>query len=206
MKEIWKPIKGYEGYYEISNFGVVKSLSRIVKRANHVITIPECIKSIYISKKGYPVVTLCKNKKSIGKYLHVLLAEAFIPNPENKPYVDHINTNKLDYRLCNLRWVTAKENTNNPLTFSRIKTANSSKEFKYNNLLIRKQHKTKTGPKAVYQYTLDGKFIKSYFSIRDASRENNISPSAIGKALLKNKPKVKNFLWSSKYKKILDLN
>jgi hypothetical protein len=97
-EEIWKPIKGYEEYYEISNKGRVRN----IKTGQ--------FKKASVGKVGYPVVDICKNGKRKHKYLHRLLAEHFIPNSENKPQVNHIDGNKTNYQLNNLEWVTSKEN------------------------------------------------------------------------------------------------
>ena len=199
MEEIWKPIRGYEGYYEISNLGRIKAVDRIVKQGNHTIHRQSCIKSQYISKKGYPAVTLCRDRKSVMKYVHKLLAEAFIPNPENKLFVDHINTDKLDCRLENLKWVTAEENSNNKLTLLHLKEDASSVNAIRKRLLKRRELKTKTSPKTVYQYTNSGEFVKEYFSIHEAGRETNTSPSLIRMVLNTQKP-AKGYLWTDVYK------
>lgn len=201
MIEIWKPVKNYEGYYEISNLGTVRSLERTVKQGKRFIFIKAAIKNHYISKKGYPVVTLCKNGKSVGKYLHVLLAEAFIPNPDNKPFVDHINTNKMDYTLDNLKWVTSKENSNNKITKTHLKEAATNKEGIIKRLITRKNKITKTSPKTIYQFTEDKIFIKSYLSIADAARSIGVSPSYLRKKL--NNSPLKGFLWTDNYEENL---
>ena len=110
--EIWKPIKDYEGLYEISNLGRVKSL-------NYSRTGKEQILKPQKRKNGYLGVILCYKNTQKQVNIHRLVAEAFIPNPENKPYVDHINTDKLDNRACNLRWVTQKELKVDKRTFNR---------------------------------------------------------------------------------------
>lgn len=201
MEEIWKPIKNYEGYYEISNLGRVKSLDRFVKQKNHFIHRQECIKQSRIDANGYYVVTLCKDRKSISTYIHRLLAEAFIPNPDNKPCVDHINTITTDNSLENLRWVTAEENSNNCLTLKHFKRdANKETSIK-RRLLSRKQNKTKTGPKTIYQYTTSGEFSNEYFSIAEAARSVQCSPSYIRRILDTNKS-FKNYLFTSKKESI----
>ena len=101
--EIWKEIKGYEGLYEVSSEGRVRSL----------------IGGNYLSFKSfnnYQRVGLCIHSKQKWFLVHRLVAQAFIPNPDNKPEVDHINCDRMDNRVENLRWVTSKENSNNPLT------------------------------------------------------------------------------------------
>lgn len=73
--------------------------------------ISERILKIRISAGGYPIVSMCKNKKVIQNYLHIVVAKHFIPNPDNLPVVNHIDHNKLNYNIDNLEWVTFKENT-----------------------------------------------------------------------------------------------
>lgn len=105
-KEIWKDIISYEGLYQISNKGRVKSLSG--KSAN--INKAEIILKPYITR-GYFMVRFSKKGKEKAHYIHRLIAEAFIDNPNNKPQVNHINFKKLDNRIKNLEWVTNRENT-----------------------------------------------------------------------------------------------
>ena len=112
-EEIWKPIKDYEGLYEVSNLGRVKSL-------NYRKTGKEKILKNMKNNNGYLVVGLTKNGKRKNYLIHRLVAEAFIPNTEGKPHIDHINTIKNDNSVENLRWVTNKENNNNPLTKKEI--------------------------------------------------------------------------------------
>ena len=116
-EEIWKPIKEFEGYYEVSNIGRVRSL-------NYKRTGKEKILKNIEDYKGYLEVGLTKNGKRKQFKVHRLVAEAFIPNPENKPCIDHINTVKSDNRVENLRWVTYKENSNNEKTLEKFKGEN----------------------------------------------------------------------------------
>ena len=109
MKEIWKDIEGYEGLYQVSNLGKVKSLKRMIKKRK----CEELIKIASITNKGYYRLPLCKCGKVKYFHIHRLVAEAFIPNIENKPTVDHIDRNKLNNIVSNLRWATYKEQNKN---------------------------------------------------------------------------------------------
>lgn len=111
--EIWKDIGGYEGLYQVSNMGKVKSLSRTVKCREFTRTIKTRILKQYPRPDGYMQVNLKLNGKQKTLNVHRLVAEAFIPNPENKTDVDHINGNKEINSVSNLRWATRVENLNN---------------------------------------------------------------------------------------------
>ena len=117
MIEIWKKIENIDGNYEISNTGKVKRNSYQKKTVDGIITtVPERISFGHENAGGYLIYTFNRNGKKINKLIHRLVAEAFIPNPENKPQVDHIDTNIKNNIVTNLRWATAYENSNNPLT------------------------------------------------------------------------------------------
>jgi len=100
MKEIWKPIQGFEEYYLVSNKGRVKS-TRFNK---------EKILKTSISTPGYKGLNLFKNKRSHSREVHRLVAIHFVPNPENKPEVNHKDGDKLNNHAYNLEWMTHKEN------------------------------------------------------------------------------------------------
>ena len=110
--EIWKDIKDYEGLYQVSNLGRVRSLDRdTVFKDGRTRHFYGCIRSAgYNSSTGYKSVTLNKNGKKHSRDVHRLVAETFIQNPNNLQCVDHINGNKTDNRAENLRWCTQREN------------------------------------------------------------------------------------------------
>ena len=115
QNECWKPIKDYEGIYEVSNYGRVKSLERVIYNSgtkNGLYTIHEKIIKQRINKKrhGYCELSLHKNGKEKRFKVHRLVAEAFIPNPNNLPEVNHIDGNKENNHASNLEWCTSKEN------------------------------------------------------------------------------------------------
>lgn len=110
--EIWKPIKDWEFLYEVSNLGRVKSLERKVSAKNGAKrTVKERILK-FNDSRGYLLVHLSKSQHNTKGYkVHRLVAEAFIPNPQGKPCVNHINGIKTDNRVENLEWVTHLENS-----------------------------------------------------------------------------------------------
>lgn len=126
MKEIWKPIKGYEKLYEVSNFGKIKSLKKKI------------ILKQFKNTNGYFQVELWKNKKGKQFLVHKLVAESFILNINNFPFINHIDENKENNCTNNLEWCTAKYNCNYGTRNSRLsspvicielnKTYNSIKE------------------------------------------------------------------------------
>ena len=109
--ETWRDIPGYEGRYQVSDMGRVKSLARVVtRRDSKTLQWPERTMTLTKSDRGYLYVCLCRDTHETSHLVHRLVAHAFLPNPDNKPEVNHINGIKSDNRMSNLEWVTASEN------------------------------------------------------------------------------------------------
>lgn len=109
MEERWKDIVGYEGLYQVSNLGRVKSLERYRNNHGKQQLVPESIKSTRKDKQGYLLLDLYKDNKQKTIRIHRLVAEHFIENPDNKETVNHIDGNKENNIVVNLEWATFKE-------------------------------------------------------------------------------------------------
>lgn len=108
--EIWKPVVGYEEQYEVSINGIVKGIDRMTITKAGLRSIKGRILKTRINNDGYIEVRISKNGKSISTFTHILIAKAFIPNPLNKPELNHLNGEKTDNSIDNLEWCTHSEN------------------------------------------------------------------------------------------------
>ena len=153
--ENWKVINDFPNY-EISNFGNIRNKTTLLK--------------IVPNKQGYNIVVLCNGgiRKTIN--VHRLVAAAFVPNPENKPCVDHIDGNRANNHADNLRWSTRKQNANNPISIERYRKAG----------IIQKPYKQLQIP---VQQLKDGFLIGSYSSIREAERATGIAHTSISRVI-----------------------
>lgn len=183
MKEIWKPIRGYETLYEVSNFGKVKGIKR-----NKLLK-PK------ISRDGYLRVGLRKpNEKQRWFFIHRLVAIAFIPNLNNYPQINHKDEVKTNNCVNNLEWCTAKYNCNYGTHIQRIiaNTDYSKIDYearhrhtdyvkRYKNTDYKKigAYTRKRFSKKVIQYSLDGEKIREWESTRAIARELNIDHKGI---------------------------
>ena len=142
--ELWKDIQDYEGLYQVSNFGRIKSLSRkALRRYGTYRNVRERILKPQIDT--YLHVKLYKDGKGVSKPIHRMVAEAFLANPDKLPQINHKDENKHNNHLSNLEWCTAKYNGNYGTSSKRI-----ARKLK----------------KRVTQYDLDNNFIVEYESLK----------------------------------------
>src|SRR5574344_285683 len=173
--EIWRDIKGYEGYYQVSNYGRVKSSPRIIVRGDINQPIKTRIRKSFITM-GYLKLGLSKKSKTENVFVHRLVAEAFIPNPNNLPQVNHKNENKTDNRVENLEWCDSRYNNN---FGSHNKRAALTKNKGYR----------------ILQKNNDGELVGVWDSIADASRVYNINPRNIGSVLRGLRQRAGGYKW-----------
>lgn len=189
--EIWKDIKGYEGLYQVSSLGRVKSLERVFYSGmNYKIKkfYPEKLIKISHYSTGYCYSVLCKNAVAKKFKVHRLVAMAFLPNPDGKPCIDHINGLRDDNRSENLRWVGAFQNMRNPHTVKSIARAKMGDK---------NPMKKKCRP--VQQIDFEtGKIIAEYSGAKEAARQLSTDSGNIYRCCNGKKLKHKGFVFRYK--------
>lgn len=177
MAEIWKNLVGFESSYEVSSKGRIRSKERYVKSVRATcgkrLVNAQIIKQ-FIKNNGYMSVLLQGKKGRVNVLVHRAVAIAFLPNPDNLPVVDHIDTNKTNNEVSNLRWVTHSQNVLNPITRARmnekIKRGNDSYLHSHKNHNVHSKGATHYKAIAVVQLSKDGQFIKEFDTVSDAAR------------------------------------
>lgn len=128
--EIWKYIPGYEGLYQVSNQGNVRSVDRIIKDTNRTRLYKGKPLKQFLDHKGYKVVTLSKQGSLKVIKVHRLVAMAFIPNPESYPEINHKDENKINNSVENLEWCTTQYNTSYGTRAARMVATKRAKNGK----------------------------------------------------------------------------
>jgi hypothetical protein len=185
--EEWKDIVGYEDFYQISNKGNVKSKDRYYNatylKNNPIVFRKGVLLRPRSNKYGYLTVCLKKHSKGKTKPVHKLVAIAFIDNPLNKMCVDHINGDRTDNRVENLRWVTIKENQNNPITKLRLSECKIGAKHPFYGKKFSKEHSQKISDAnrngkcsiPIVQLDLAGNYINEFPSTNEVQRQLGLS-------------------------------
>ena len=186
MTEEWRDIVGAEGIYQVSNQGRVRSVDRIdangMKRNGIILAQKN-------NRNGYKTVSLYFNQRWYWPSVHRLVAEAFIPNPNNLPQVNHRDENKHNNSVENLEWCSAKYNTNYGL---RGKKAGEN---------ISKANRGKPQPrlrKEIEQFDMDGNYITTYSSVGEAAKSIGKPSSYISACLIGKTKSCNGFIWRYK--------
>lgn len=169
MEEIWKPVKGFEEKYYISTKGRLKNI-----KTNHILKMT--------NKKGdYFRIVLTSGDKVKHTRIHTLVAEAFIPNPENKPQVNHIDCNKQNNCIENLEWVTGKENREKYYEVIGFKPKNKNKSRQYPKFdvfygAMNEYNKNKSYKKYgyIYQFDKEYNYINKFYNAKEASIKTGV--------------------------------
>lgn len=169
---IWKGIPGYDGYYEVSDSGLIRSLRQFWADRNNNLLSNKILRPKF-DKDCYLSVGLMNSKmETKTKRVSHLVAKVFVPNPEGKPIVDHINGVRWDNRAVNLRWVTQSENIQASYDMGR---------------------KVKAG-RTIDQFDLNGNFIKRYRVMRDVEKDG-FNSKAVNRVVLGQRNHYKKYLW-----------
>ncbi len=198
-EEIWKPVRGFDGFYEVSSLGRVRSIDRIVRQGNKFNRLGGKILNPTPDRYGYLCCTLSCNGYRKQAKVHRMVAEAFIPNPYSKPEIDHINTIHTDNRVDNLRWATHKENNTNPITANHRQKSINSKSVQSQRMKSLKKKSSIKAPKEVYQYSLSGTYLRTFESISEAARKIGVTHVSIIYAMNNPKRSAAGYRWFSKW-------
>ncbi len=172
MDEVWKDIKGFEGFYQVSNKGRIRGVERVIEyRYGKKRIWKGKIKKPTVTKKGYLKVGLFKGKQKVTREIQRIVAETFIENPLKKEQVNHIDGNKKNNSVENLEWVTPRENTLHSI-------------YTLGNTL-----------KKVSQYDINGNYLMTFQSVKEAGEKTGIPRCSISNVIHGRRHKAGNCLW-----------
>lgn len=185
--EVWEGVIGYEGLYEVSTLGRIR---RTADSRSELLS-PHLHRFLYGRVKGeYPAVGLSKNGKVKERAVHILVALAFVPNPYNKPIVNHLDGDKMNPLASNLEWATISENTLHAIRMGLI--VNPEKNFG----IIARPYELNGRARKVYQYDYNGNFIKEWGCIKKASDFLGVSETVVRAAANGEQNHAGGFVWS----------
>lgn len=176
MEEIWKDVVGYEGLYQVSNLGRIKSLPKLCINGNGgKYYTKEKILKPQNSKGNYKHVVLRKNGKSFTKAIHQIVGIAFIPNPNNLPQINHKDENPANNIVDNLEWCDGYYNHNYGTIKERTRQTKERNKSDEKGLATRIKNNVFCAPKEVIQMDDSGNILNSFASAADACRKTGIS-------------------------------
>ena len=179
MEEEWRDVIGFEGHYQVSNKGNVRSITRtIVFKTGAKRIFEGCILKYRINRGGYPQVILQKGRKRKTTPIHRLVATAFLSNPENKLTVNHIDGNKLNNSVKNLEWATRSENC------------------------LHRDYVLKKRITPVWKCDLSGNPISRYESIKEAAKKLGCKASCISNAIHGRAKIIRGYKWKAAEKEV----
>lgn len=176
-RELWRWVVGYEGLYMVSSYGRVMSVPKRAARSNgYMASYDGQILSPSNNTKGYPSVSLHRDGRGRTRAIHRLVAEAFVPNPEGLPSVNHIDEDKTNNSVENLEWCTLEYNNNYGTRNNRISATTAN----------------------TVQMLLDGKVVAEYPSARKAYEATGTTPSHISECCNGKRKTANGFQWRYK--------
>lgn len=184
MREIWKDVVGYEGLYQVSNFGRVKHLEYTFTNCSGSHVVKEKIINSYLQNNGYRLCHLYKKNTRKMFLLHRLVAEAFIPNPNNYPIINHKDSNPQNCEVSNLEWCTYSYNAK-----YSYDTTNRKEKMNW------KKGKENANSKPVYATDKDGNILFHFDCIMDAQRSLGILNSGIVACLKRKTKTAGGYIW-----------